>query len=549
MEDFTQRLKSRGATLDTDASSVTRLSQRPGSSQTRGAAFQDFGSDFGLSSRPAHSRSTPTHRTQTHKSGKGIAISFDDDFSDDEIDFLSGSSRHGSESPEKPRRPSKRPTINAAPLPVVIDHHQADPNYKAIDFKKVKIPKKSAAASSTAQTPENSQESRATESGAGPSSSRPQSSSRALGLVSDKGLRRKKTPLRERSPNQDRSRTRRSSTPVSDADQRDKRSLKDMDETPRPSRVVPRPVKKGGRSSLGKSQTVPDLGALSSQDKGQPLSRSQTVQDFIHISSEESDVPRMDASRSGQGKGSRAKGSDPFASLSPLSKHKGSKGKEKERVDPISGLSPLTSPAGKTRKDPLTSFPMPSPLSSPCSKRSSRSPDVQRKQAPSQRKSAVLSSSEDDEPPRRTLRPFPMETQVLASICGSSSVGERPILGGDGEDFTGTYRKKPPRESEHLSLGGDSDSDEDSAYMRSLHQSCVRLTLCDHSVPRPFCRSKDAVSVVRRTTTRRANTTSTCTHLCRQTGIASRGPLDEPHWFESTACCIRWCMSAPSVRA
>lgn len=477
MEGYHQRLKSRGATLDTDASPATRLSQRPGSSQTAGAAFQDFGSDFASRNRASQSRPPSKSRIQ---SGKGATISFHDDFSDDEIDFLSGSSRHGSESPEKPRRATKPAAAAGSSLPVIIDHHQADPNYKAIDFRKLKIQKKSSTVSSAAQTPENSQESNARDSGAGPSSSRLQASARAVDNATAKGAQKKKTPLRERRPNQDRSRTHRPSTPVSDRDKRDK-PVKNMDETPKPSRPAPRPVKKAARSSLGKSQTVPDLGAQSSQEKNQSLSRSQTAHEIIRISSDESDDEKTTPPKTAKGKG-KAKASDPFGTLSPLSTHvkrQDGEGKARgkwkgmERVDPIGTLSPLSSPARKKRKDPLTSFPIPSPLSSPGSRHSSSPPHAKAKQSSSQRKGMIGSSSDDDEDaPRRALRPFPMETQVLASLFRSSPAGKRVTLDSDGEDHSGTYRKKQRRASERLSLGSDSDSDDDSAYMR-LYSQCM----------------------------------------------------------------------------
>ncbi|RDX48131.1 hypothetical protein OH76DRAFT_1383903 [Lentinus brumalis] len=483
MEGYHQRLKSRGATLDTDASPATRLSQRPG--QTAGAAFQDFGSDFASRNRASQSRPPSKSRMQ---SGKGATISFHDDFSDDEIDFLSGSSRHGSESPEKPRRATKRAAAASSSLPVIIDHHQADPNYKAIDFRKLKIQKKSSVVSSTVRTPENSQESSARDSGAGPSSSRLQASARAVDHATAKGAQKKKTPLRERSPNQDRSRTHRPSTPVSDKNRRD-RLVKDMDETPKPARPAPRPVKKAARSGVGKSQTVPDLGAQSSQEKNQLLSRSQTAQEIIRISSDESDDEKTNSLRTAKGKG-KAMASDPFGTLSPLSTHvkkqdgEGqAKGKWKmARVDPTGTLSPLSSPGRKKRKDPLTSFPMPSPLSSPGSRHSSSPPHAKEKQSSSQRKGMVVSSSDDDDAPRRALRPFPMETQVLASLCRSSPTGKRATLDSDGEDLSGTYRKKQRRASERLSFGSDSDSDDDMFLDPSVDPKTL-CPWCDEPLP------------------------------------------------------------------
>ncbi|KAI0695339.1 RTC4-like domain-containing protein [Cerioporus squamosus] len=265
-----------------------------------------------------------------------------------------------------------------------------------------------------------------------------------------------------------------------------------MDVTPKPSRPAPRPVKKAARSSLGKSQTEPDLGGHSSQEKSQPLSRSQTAQEIIRVSSDESDDERTDAPKTAKGKGKgKGKTYDPFGTLSPLSTHvkrhdsegqARSIGKGKERADPIGTLSPLSSPARKKRKDTLSSFPIPSPLSSPGSRHSSSPPRGKPKQSSSRRRGVIVSSSDDDEAPRRALRPFPMETQVLASIRPSSPVGKRASLDSDGEDLSGTYRKKQRRDSERLCFGDGSDSDDDMFLDPSIDPKTL-CPWCDERLP------------------------------------------------------------------
>ncbi|KAI0794127.1 RTC4-like domain-containing protein [Fomes fomentarius] len=492
MERYRQQLKGRGTTLDTDTSRATRLPHAP---QSMGIAFEDLGSDFGRQrSQPRSSTSSPHKR---RASSKGTTIALNDDFSDDEIDFLSGSSRHGSETPQKPRKSSKpKSSVTVAePLAIVIDRHQANPNYRAIDYKRIKIPKKSSAASSAAQTPENSQEPRPTASGAGQSSSRPVSQSRsetrAISPVQpEKEKPRRKVPLRERSPNQDRPWGRRVSTPPREKRDTRKEQVRDMDTTPRPSRPAPRPANKVSRSSLGKSQTVPDLGVHSSQDKAMshPMSRSQTVQDIIHLTSSESDSPEADVSETERRMSEKARGkvkakADPFSSISPLSsqtdkqgainetdqgrtlaKSKGKKGRE--RADPFSTLSPLKSPVRPKRTDTLSSFPMPSPLSSPATRHSSSPSHA--KTSGSQRRTVIMTSSDDDDnddTPERPLRPFPMETQVLASIHSTSPVGKRSGPGSGTEGPSSTYRKKRRREIDKFSLDVDSDSDEDMALV------------------------------------------------------------------------------------
>ena len=116
MEIYSHQLRSRGTTLDTDASPITRLSQRPPSSQPQPtvADFEDFGSAFGRSSSRSQSRAlTPSHapaKRGASRTSTSIRSDWSDydataESSDDEIDFLSGSSRHGSADP-MPRKGS-----------------------------------------------------------------------------------------------------------------------------------------------------------------------------------------------------------------------------------------------------------------------------------------------------------------------------------------------------------------------------------------------------------------------------------------------------------
>ena len=77
----------------------------------------------------------------------------------------------------------------------------------------------------------------------------------------------------------------------------------------------------------------------------------------------------------------------------------------------------------------------------------------------------MLSSSEDDDGPRRTIRPFPMDTQVLASI-GRYSPASQQGTPDNGEESRGeVHGKKRRRESSQFDLSLDLDSDDDSEWM------------------------------------------------------------------------------------
>ncbi|KAI1793474.1 RTC4-like domain-containing protein [Ganoderma leucocontextum] len=526
MESMIHRMKSKGTTLDTDASSATRLSQRPKSS---GVTFEDFGTSFGkISSRTSAASTSRRPSKKPGPSSKGVVIEFmsDAESSEDEINFLSGSSRHGSESPKKPKKTGKRATsiarsIEASPSPtvsLVIDRHQADPNYKPIDFSKMSFRKtKKLDASASNQTPGSSQESRSKDYDIGSSSSRPaRSLSRPNNPVDlpNAPEKRKALPLRERTPNQDRPRSRRPSPPPpQEKGVARKEQDKDADKTPRASRVVPRPVNKGNRSSLGKSQTVPDL-RPGSQEKGwersQPLSRSQSTHELagthsapIQVSDDDSDGVKTDLPRrkangkardTGNGRQGPATRADrdiiSFPDLSPLSSQVAvrertrDKGKGKAREDPIGAR--LNSPSFRKRnKHDLATFPMLSPLSSPASRSGSSPPpsssSMTRNKLPGKRKNVVVSSEEEEEDERQ-LAPFPMATQDLESLRRASPAVKRTTPEGGLEGESGTYKKKRRRDSEKFSLDFDSDSDDDMFFNPAIDPKTL-CPWCDEPLP------------------------------------------------------------------
>ena len=499
MEGYGQQLKCRGTTLDTDASSATRLSQRPLSSQPGGVQFEDFGSDFRrASSRPrsrAPSVSRKLPKPPAPRDGPGVIIDFGDDggagteSSDDEIDFLSGSSRHNSAEPEKAKtmarpRSASRPTY-------AIDRHQANPDYKSIDLKSFKIPKKSAAASaSTSHTPVASG-ARSKAHDASSSSSRAPRRTPSQSLSSTESSKddwAKKVPLRERSPN----RSRRPLTPpleVMDKDEQRTGQCKDADRTPRPSRPAPRPVNKCARSSLGKSQTVPDLATRPSQESepSQPLSRSHTLQGFpvsplvtSDSSSEDlrSLMPKKRIKKRARGEMENRDKDNPISALSPLSSQTRCRsnspevecllsftanGKGKARADPIGDLSPLASPVRSPRKSAPASFPTISPLSSP--RHDAAPSETKAGRQPGSRPRSILASS-DDNTPRKGIRPFPMSTQVLASIGRRSPHNKRNTPDNESKDDGGIDKKRLRQGQVPFKLNVDSDSDEDGKYMR-----------------------------------------------------------------------------------
>ena len=422
------------------------------------------------------------------------------------MNFLSGSSRNGSDSPKKLQRVGKRATsttccIEAPPSPPVtlaIDLHQADPSYKPIDFTKMSFRKN--------KKLDASQESRPKEFEAGWSSSRPpRLLPRPNDIVDLSNTPKKKTiPLRERTQDQDRPRSRRQSPPPprerGDA-RKEQDKVADKTPPPRASRVAARPVNKSNRNSLGKSQTVPGL-RPGSQEKGreksQQLSQSQSTHELvgthstpINVSEDDSDDVKTDVRRrvangktqdtgkghQGPGPAARAKRDiNPFLNMSPLSSQAAArerertydKGKGKQREDPIGTF--LKSPSFRKRKDDSEAFPVPSPLSSPAS-RSGSLPlpppsGTTRSKLRAVRKNVIMSSEEEEEG-KRPLAPFPMAAQDLESLRRVSPAVKRTTPDSSMEGDGGMYKKRR-RDSEKFSLNFDSDCDEDSACMRPL---------------------------------------------------------------------------------
>lgn len=485
METYARDLHTKGETLYSDSSTATRLSQRPGS-QRKGSLYEDFGSDFGgrTSSRTSQPTRSKLSNRQASSSQNALVIS-DSSSSEDELNFLSHS-RQGSESPVKPkkqRKTSKTPASDTPP-PVVIDHHQKDPNYKPLDLSKLRIGKKSSAAASTAPTPKTSQDSRpkalpelrpkaslasrpktAQDSRqncvAGPSSAG--SSTRKLAIEaaldqvkreSEQGKRKEKGshPLRERSPNQDRTNPPKSYLP--DWDNSDEE--KDVEKTPRASRPAPRPAYKGANSKITKSQTMADMTSASQEsDKGKQkekprtVSRSKTLQALanfpLELSDDDASPPKPTATK-GKARLQAAAKTNPTEKVLADSKSR-DKGKQREVADPIDAIfaerSPSHSPAPQARKKLPDDFPMPSPLSSPAASRASSPP---RKSQTKSHRVVVSSDDEGSETGGRSLRPFPMETQFLESL-NRVSPAKRPASECDVHMEGGSSRKRPRRGS------------------------------------------------------------------------------------------------------
>lgn len=471
MEGFNRNLKTKGVTLDTDSSETTRLSQRP--YQPRGYAYEDLGSDF---DGRGSSRTSQTSRILHNPSKRGSSSKHEGGISgvsgDDELDFLSSSSRHGSQSPTKPKKHRKRkvsgPQPTDLPLPIAIDYHQTRSDYKPANLKNMKIAKKSSTATTSSGTPQTSQ---GPHSGpvAGPGPSSSASSDRTSAIVAalfelkrdqDQAARKGKgsQPLRERSPNQDRASPRKSYLPAWDnSDEEDKVTEK----TPRPAPPTSRPFNNGTTSKLSKSQTIADMGPSASQDKGKnkqkekarSISRSKTMQ---HISESPLDISDDDltALRSTE---SMRKGHPQHKPTDPLPKPR-PRPKENIRVDkpadkrpqreydPIGAIfgetdSPPPRPSVETtRTKSISEFPMPSPLSSPTASRTSSPP---RKSQPRSHR-VVLSEDDDGSETGRAIRPFPMDTHLLEDLKRVSPA-KRAATGSDAEGGGTTHHKRAKR--------------------------------------------------------------------------------------------------------
>lgn len=459
METITRDMNAKGVNLYSDSSAATRLSQRP--SQAQGMPFEDFGSDFSSRSRTTSRTSQPPRgkraSSKQASSSKKTIIDLSGDFSDDELDFLSSSSRHGSESPAKPKERRRKEDLRlpADPVPIAIDRHQTASDYRPLDLKKMKISKKSSATSSATATPKNTQgnhlsgtsgsSSSALSSAKPPASSSTRQTENQTGRPKSEGKR----PLRERSPNQDRPRPRNPHLPPWDNSDEDSEVV---EKTPRPSRPAPRPVYKGAAGKVVKSQTVADMQPSSSsqekttKEKAQPVARSQSLVDVLNsLQEQDANSPRVSTSNSKpNGKVITKSKAEKDTKAAPSRKEKG---KQRAKVDPISALfadrspPPSSSDRASVRKH-LSDFPMPSPLSSPITHRASSPPRTS--QSRSHR--VVLSEDEESETGGRSLRPFPMETQMLESLHRVSPA-KRSNFGSDVEKDDNTYRKRPRRSS------------------------------------------------------------------------------------------------------
>ena len=106
MEQYQSTLRRRGSTLEKDKAS--RMPERPMPERPRARMVEDWSSGFVTTSRDK-SKALANGKNPNgtlRKTGKSSRIFLDDEeSSDDEIDFLSQSSRAGSSSP---RRPSVR---------------------------------------------------------------------------------------------------------------------------------------------------------------------------------------------------------------------------------------------------------------------------------------------------------------------------------------------------------------------------------------------------------------------------------------------------------
>ncbi|KAJ8473086.1 hypothetical protein ONZ51_g8079 [Trametes cubensis] len=481
METITRDMNAKGVNLYSDSSSATRLSQRP--SQAQGMPFEDFGSDFSSRSRSTSRTSQPPRgkraSSKQASSSKKTIIDLSGDFSDDELDFLSSSSRHGSESPAKPkeRRRVEEMRLPADPVPIAIDRHQTASNYRPLDLKKMKISKKSSATSSATATPKNTQGNHL--SGTSGSSSSALSSAKPLASSS----------ARE-SGNQ-------AGRPKSEGKRPSPRADEDsevVEKTPRPSRPAPRPVYKGAAGKVVKSQTVADMQPSSSQsqekttkEKAQPVARSQSLVDVLNsLQEQDANSPRVSTLNSKpNGKVITKSKTERDTKVAPSRKEKG---KQRVEVDPISALfadrsPPPSSSDRASAKKHLSDFPMPSPLSSPITHRASSPPRTS--QSRSHR--VVLSEEEESETGGRSLRPFPMETQMLESLHRVSPA-KRSNVGSDVEQDDKTYRKRPRRSSPDKYAffafnGDDSGSDLDDIFLDPSIDPATLCPWCDEPLP------------------------------------------------------------------
>ncbi|KAI0766656.1 RTC4-like domain-containing protein [Trametes elegans] len=499
MEGLTRNLSLKRMTLENDTSSATRLSQRP--SQHKGTAYEDFGSDFG--SRPSSRTSQPPRKLASSRhasSSKSTGIPRLDGLSDDEIDFLSSSSHHESESPPSFKKQQKghESRLTDTSVPIAIDRHQTATDYKAVDLKKLKFRKKSSTATPDADGPKSSQE-QPSDCAAGPSSSaKPFLTSKYAGPSSlpvsesepERPKRREKTnhPLRERIPNQGRVRPPKSHLPPWDNSDQDE---KETEKTPRPPRPRPRPAYQSAvNGKMAKSQTVADMQPSASQEekskqeKPQPVAHSHTLQ-LLDAQSPKSGGD-AEISKSSLAKG-KAREREPAKVKSKDNRNsREDTGRDKLReLNPIraifEGEPPRNSTPPQGRKHGLSAFPMPSPLSSPFTSRASSPP----RKSHVKDNSIVVSSDEDSESGSRLLRPFPMATQMLESLKQGSA--KRTAAGSEADIDSGAYRKRQRRGSHDKAKSHVddllTDSDLDDIFLDPSVDPATLCHWCDEPLP------------------------------------------------------------------
>ncbi|CDO69661.1 hypothetical protein BN946_scf184851.g49 [Trametes cinnabarina] len=501
METYTRDLKTKGVTLDTDSSAATRLSERP--AQRRGAAFEDFGSDFSKRSSSRASQSRWNERTNSQaSSSKRTVIEISDDLSDDELDFLSSSSRHGSVSPVKPKKQVKKaetPSATRPPLSIVIDHHQSSSNYKPLDLKSMKIPKKSSSISSIAGPSRRSRNSQLS-SAAAPRTSDSSGSGRNVDAASvrdskletHRAMRDEKTErsLRERSPKQ--VSTRPSESHFQSSNDRDEEQG-ETDKTPRASTY------RGTTGRISKWQTDSDLRTRSSQtnaknkEKNRAVDRSQSLVDVLDsLRDREHDQVSDDVDPPGpfKGKTRETVATRPRANGDAKTKRKvKTSGKGKQRAEnPIDALFGEQSPPKRSArpvKRTLSEFPMPSLRSSPTT---SRATSPQQQNQPKRQYIVLSSDEEGSDLGGRSVKPFPMETQLLETL-NRVSPAKRTAATSDLEDPGGACWKRPrrvSREKKPDSFGledAESDSDPDDIFLDPSVDPSTLCPWCDERLP------------------------------------------------------------------
>ncbi|KAH9924827.1 RTC4-like domain-containing protein [Amylocystis lapponica] len=519
METMVSKLRQKGTTLASDASSEVRLQTRPKQSQSGGTDFADLGNDFTAKrSSQTRSGSQNTRRSPPNSQPKprpkpklGISAmpleELDIISSDDELDFIPRSS-----SQSVTCSPSATRAMKQTKAPVKIDNeiakgevvdgvfHEYHDNYKPKklpNFKKIKK-------ITDGETPPASQPKPP------PAPSRPQASGSKTHIslspspppppppkaTSSRPIpRRRQVAVNddgddddEHSPTRPTTRTcvRRDKAKVNQAPLHELSSngsrpssqitLRDDDDimkTPRPSATTsqrPRPRPAYRSAQAAKPAAFPEQSPLvadrgKGKDKGKEA-MAATGQDF----------PAPESP--GKGKAS-------------LGKAKG-KAKATESINPIAHLSPLSNKVSTlsrtSSKASVAAFPDISPLSSPAG-REKLQRNRAKAQGSSQAKRAravIISESDTTDEEVPMLAPFPMETQMLESI-GQSPNGKRASEeDSEEESDTGTRRqRKKRREDPHEILAkllhSDDMSDFDEEDLLFLDPNVDPATLC------PWC--------------------------------------------------------------